>query len=177
MRSRSLKLWLYTLLALGGAATAVKAGLNYLSDDFKNRGELESLTLEEARDRGILVKALTAEPNELAFDDRRIRVTQAWIEERSLPAHRFVWLPGERRTGGWRLHVTVSPLDVLAAGDFKIVTAGHEKQLYFGQISSRGERVFVLILDRPDVSGLLLRVVSTGAEDVERPFIQLTPVR
>ncbi|MBN9523822.1 hypothetical protein J0H58_35815 [bacterium] len=98
------KRWLRVLAVVtifAGAATAVKAVLNHLFDDFKARGERESESLDEARERGILVAEVVADPTEAEFPGGRIRFGRAWVEERSLPTHRFVWFPVERRKGGY----------------------------------------------------------------------------
>ncbi|QEL13913.1 hypothetical protein [Limnoglobus roseus] len=178
MHRKILKPWLFAALAVACVATtAAKACLNYLSDDFKNRGELESMTIEEARDRRILVTELVAEPNEIVIGGKRVRFARAWIEERSLPGHQLVWFPGERKMGGWRFHVAITPLDGLGTGDFKVVTAGRGKRLYETRTSSQGDSVFILPLDRPDVSGLLLRVVRDEEADWDGPFILFTSGR
>src|SRR5262245_35929807 len=104
MRTAVLKRSLCVLVLVAVAATGVKALANAAFDDFKKEGETKSWSVAEARERGVLVTELAAAPSEVSVPGGRVRFGEIWVEERALSAHKFVWLPGEQRVGGYRLH-------------------------------------------------------------------------
>jgi hypothetical protein len=173
---KSTKVWLLVpviLVGLACAATAVHAVYNYCFEDFKGRGEYESWSLEEARERGILVTELVAEPRELQVGSGRIQFGQAWIEERSMPTHHFVWLPDERRIGGYRLQFTIAKVTGIRDDAFYF-EANDPKYTLGGFSRSTGGRVVFLPIDSPDVSGLRLSAVQTR-DDPQAKNIRFVP--
>jgi hypothetical protein len=168
------KPWLRILAIVAGIgciATATKAFLNHLFDDFKGRGEQESETLAEARERGILVSVVVADPGEVEYQGGRIRFGQAWVEERSLRTHRFIWFPTERRRGGYRLQFTAkltggteSEWPMLVPDD-----AGYGVSLVPGDT-----RVYDVPIESPDVLGLRLSVVRSW-KDIRSKNIRFVP--
>src|SRR5262245_32052200 len=95
------------LLCFGVPATLVKAWLNAHVHNFKGLPEHEAWSVAEAGDRGILVAELASAPAEVEVAaGGRVRVREAWVEERVRSTHRLVWLRAEERIGGYRLHLT-----------------------------------------------------------------------
>jgi hypothetical protein len=175
---KSTKVWLFVVLALVAVpcvATAVKAVFNDLFEDFKGRGEYESSTLEEARNRGILVTELVAEPSEVKVGGGRIRFGQAWIEERSIPTHHLVWLPAERRIGGYRLHFTDAKITGIGDGAFWFEPNDPSRSLG-GFWESAGRHVYSLPIDSPHVDELRLSAVQSP-DDPRTNNIRFVPIR
>src|SRR5271169_3173457 len=88
------------LIAVGGVATLIKSEENSYTEDFKSEGETFSMTMAQAKKRGTLVAELEVTPSELRVDQVTVRFNEAWLEERALSTHRYVWFPYEKRVGG-----------------------------------------------------------------------------
>jgi hypothetical protein len=173
---RRVKTWLliFAIVAsLGCVTTDAKAAWNAAFEDLKGRGEQESDTPDEARERGILVAAVVADPGEVEIPGGRIRFGRAWVEERSLPTHCFVWLPAERRRGGYRLHFTAQ------------VIGGNESPWPFAVLDDAGHgqplvpddtRVYYLPIESTDVRGVRLSVLQSW-KDVRAKNIRFLPLR
>jgi hypothetical protein len=162
VRSTALKRALFVILPLAVIATVGKAILNAASDDFKGYGETESWSVADARDRGVLVAELTAVPNELSVPGGRVRVGEVWVEERALTTHRLVWLPHERRVGGYRLHFSLSEgRELKDAAKLMFVCDGHRGSSVGGNASSDGRFVYIERLDSADVSDLRIGLVPS----------------
>ena len=149
----------WVVLATFAMATCAKGVLNAAFDDFKSEGETESWSVDEARERGVLVSEWTAVPPDFQVPGGRVRFGEVWVEERALTTHRFVWFPCERRIGGYRLHFT------LAEGKELMEAKGH----FFyrddvtgvnvgGHRMSDGRHLYIERLDDPDISAIRLSI-------------------
>ena len=164
-RRRSAVLWalgvcLGMLACCGGPATLVKAWLNDTTDDFKGVGEHESWSVAEARRRGVLVAELEAVPAEVEVAaGGRVRVREAWVEERARSTHRLVWLPAEERVGGYRLHLTLAEGEDFVGRSARVaVREGGPEIGLGGPVRTDGGHLYVVPLDDLDVSGLRHRL-------------------
>ncbi len=156
--SKKTWLWVFLIFAL---ATVVKALLNAGFDDFKGEGTTYSFSAGDAKGRGVLVAELIADPPEVEVGGGSIRFGEAWLEERSLSTHCFVWFPVERRTGGYRLSFTLAEVKGLNASDLILVPddAGMDARM-----SSEGRTIHKVDVDTPDISGLRLSVIRSWSE-------------
>jgi hypothetical protein len=156
-----LKRALVVIAHLAIVATASKSLLNEAFDDLKRYGETDSWSSEESRSRGVLLSELDAIPAEWPVPGGHVRFGEVWIEERALTTHRFIWLPAERRIGGYRLHFTLADgRGLIRDGDLRFTVDGALEK-YAGQISSSdGELVYIIRLDSRDVTRLRLRLVG-----------------
>ena len=147
------------------AATAVKLALNALSDDFKAYGETVSWTLAESRERNVLVNELAADPAELVVPGGRIRFKDAWVERRCLSTHKYVWFPVERPVGGYRLHFTLADGNALIKpGGLGFVEDDRVDRTIGGQSTSDGQYLYLVWLEKPDVSELRLSLIRSFGE-------------
>jgi hypothetical protein len=88
-------------------ATIAKAMYNAAFDDFKGEGQTFSESIEEAKLRGTFVCELQPQPQEMTIEGTTVKFQEAWIEERALLTHCFVWFPCNRRIGGYSLCFTL----------------------------------------------------------------------
>jgi hypothetical protein len=159
------------LLPLAVAATVAKHLLNEGFDNFKGELEHRSLSIFEARSKGTLVRELTWDPGAVVVDGKPIAIQEAWIEERHLMTHRFVWFPHAERIGGVNLCVRVDPA---TAKDWTLVLPGGRRACECVE----GRIVYFTPLEQWAGDALPLRVERTGAGSVERTVLTtltLTP--
>jgi hypothetical protein len=97
--------WPGCLLALLVVATGVKHFLNTQFDNFKNEAEHRSNSIAEAREKGTLIQELDWQPRDIVVDGQPVVLLEAWIEQRHLHSHRFVWIPSIERLDGTNLCV------------------------------------------------------------------------
>ena len=146
----SRRLWVSIGLVLIVLATAGKAVLNAAFEDFKGRGEREAETVREARSRGILVTELSVDPPQLEGAGVRVWFHEAWIEERSLPSHFLVWIPTEKRRGGYRLHFTFARVE--GAHEVDVSLRPVDAHLHPHSVSGGGKTLHCIPLDDPHIS-------------------------
>jgi hypothetical protein len=164
------------LVCCGGPATVVKALLNDATDDFKNRGEHESWSVAEARRRGVLVADLEAVPAEVEVAaGGRVRVREAWVEERARSTHRLIWLPTEERVGGYRLHLTFDEGEDFVGRSARMAGREDAPEIDLGgHVLSDGRHLYVVPLDDPDVSGLRL-ILARKFDDPRGKEVRFVP--
>src|SRR5258708_28509483 len=91
-----------------------------------------------------------------------MRLGEAWVGERALSTPRLVWLPAERRVGGYRLHFTLTEgIEVMRANNLMFLRDDVTGHSVGGNSSSDGKSVCIDRLDSPDVSALRLSVVRS----------------
>jgi hypothetical protein len=90
---------------VAAVATVVKWVINEAFDNFKGEVEHHSWSIAEARSKGTLVRELEWTPRMVAVDGKQIPILEAWIEERHLNGHRYVWIPTAHRLSGTNLCV------------------------------------------------------------------------
>jgi hypothetical protein len=139
-----------------GFLTAGKALFNSVFDDFKNRGEAEATSIDEARSRGILMRELKIDPPEFERSGVKIHFGQAWIERRSQPSHRFVWFTSERSKGGYRLHFKIERCEGIERSDlrFRLGATGASSM----EISDEKGRIRCFPIEDADADVALIRM-------------------
>lgn len=164
------------LVCCGGPATLVTAWLNEHVYNLKGLPEHESWTVAEARERSILVTELEAVPAELEVaSGGRVRVREAWVEERARSTHRLVWLAAEERVGGYRLHLTFdNGANFVGRSARVVLREGTPESGLSGHSRGDGRELFFVELDDPDVSGVRL-ILARKFDDPRGKDVRFIP--
>ena len=143
--------WAFYGLVIGllMLATAVKLVHNVLYGDFP---QSYSFTVAEARDKGTLVREMTAQPPELTWRGVRVHFNEVWLARRAIEDHFLVWWPYFRGLGGYDLCFTLDERSdqALRAKDRAFFVLG-EGGRAFGTLSGPGHpTLYSLTVPAPD---------------------------
>ncbi len=151
-------------LILATGATIVKDQCNRWDESFIKDGETYSSSVGDARSRGTLVTQLVARPNDFEIGSAQILFGDIWLEERAISAHQLVWLPSERRVGGYNLCFTLAEGDEFVA-DSRLFFVVNDDDSSCGPIRSAGRvAVYVKRLAARDVSDIKLSLLSAWTD-------------
>jgi hypothetical protein len=86
------------VLTIGALATLVKFGANYIDSTVAEfYSGARSISIEDARQKGVLVAVFQTEPMTVNGDGKTFEFGEAWLEAAYLPTHPFIWFSGQRR--------------------------------------------------------------------------------